>query len=103
MNETLNTLFRVLIWATFILSIIWVIAYHVTARWWETDFGRSLMIYQVSMSIILGTTGVQTLYQIEHLAFSIFVLAVFAVVPLALAWRLLVLIRVQRRAGHDDD
>lgn len=99
MGEAVLIIYRFLIPLTFLASGAFVITYHVLARWWETSFGKSLMTYQLCMTIILGLSTVQTLTGIDHPALSIFGLVVFAVVPWALIWRVVVLIRAQRKAS----
>lgn len=86
---------------TFMISLAFCVAYHFAARWWETEFGRSLMIYQVAMTLVLGLTLPRLLVGGDNLIFQYVRIAVFAVVPLALTWRLIVLIKVQRRANRD--
>lgn len=86
---------------TFLISLAFCIAYHFAARWWETEFGKSLMIYQIAMTGVLGLTLPRLLLGGDTPFFQYVRLAVFSVVPLALTWRLLVLIKVQRRARRD--
>ena len=92
-----------IIW-TFLASAGFVILYHLKATWWGSDFGKSLMTYQLAMTLVLGLSIVRiVLGGSEHPAFVYFRLAVFVVVPLALTWRIVVLVRLQRRKKNDDD
>lgn len=103
MDDFLRIWAQLIVTLTFVSSAAFCVTYHVIARWWENAFGRSLMIYQISMTLILGLSTVQTWTGFQHPALSSFGLAVFSVVPLALTWRLLVLIRAQRKAKESDD
>lgn len=103
MDSAIRLAGQILVLLTFLSSLGFVVTYHFLARWWETEFGRSLMIYQIAMTVILGLSAFQTFTGFHHSALTVFGLVVFAVVPLALTWRLLVLIRAQRRARRDDD
>lgn len=93
----------ILVIITFVTSLAFVIVYHLSARWWENDFGKSLMTYQVTMTIVLGLSISRiVLGGSEHPLFGWLRFGVFAVVPLALTWRIAVLIRLQwrKRNGH---
>lgn len=102
--EHLQRVGDVLIIWTFLASAGFVILYHVTAKWWNTDFGKSLMTYQLAMTLVLGLSIVRiVLGSSEHPLFAWIRLGVFVVVPLALTWRIIVLVRLQRqKKGRDD-
>lgn len=90
---------------TFLASTGFVVLYHLSARWWETDFGKSLMTYQVAMTIVLGLAVPRIFDWDEHAAFQYVRVAVFTFVPVALIWRIVVLARIQvkaRKEGSND-
>lgn len=93
----------VLVVWTFVVSFAFVVIYHLRAAWWESSFGKSLMTYQVAMTTVLGLSIVRlVLGGSEHPFFAWLRLGVFVVVPLALTWRIIVLVRLQRRRKNDD-
>lgn len=97
-----------LILADFIVSLVFCVAYHVVARWWRHPFGVSLMIYQVLMTGVMGFTAWRVLNGAPLPWWAEAARTVlFAVLPVTLAWRTVVMIRVQRREGggrqYDDD
>lgn len=99
MSDLLQTFGNVLVVYTFIVSALFCVAYQLYARWTETNFGRSLMLYQVAMTLIMGFISVRVI-GIETGPLPRII--VFAVVPLALTWRLIVLLRLQRLSRKED-
>lgn len=89
-----------LILITFASSLIFVITYHLVAKWWSNEFGRSLMIYQVAMTIILGMSALTAIFGRTDWIVAIG-LAVFLTIPIALIWRTVVLIKIQRQSKED--
>lgn len=103
-SQTLMHISDALIIWTFLASAGFVILYHVTAKWWGNAFGKSLMTYQIAMTMVLGLSIVRIILGgTEHPIFMYLRLAVFAVVPLALTWRIVVLVRLQRKEKGRDD
>jgi len=100
-DALLRTVGDVLVIWTFVASLAFVVSYHITARWWESAFGKSLMIYQIAMTLVLGLTIPRIIIGVDHIAFATLRFIVFAVVPLALTWRISVLIRVQHKSRKD--
>lgn len=94
-DEVLRQIGNVLIIYTFVASIGFCVAYHFMARWWETSFGMSLMIYQISMSAVLGLSTLRLITDNGE-GWAMIRLLVFIGVPVALTWRLAVLIKLQR-------
>lgn len=92
-----------LIGITFLCSLAFVITYHTVAKWWTSEFGRSLMVYQVAMTIILGLSALTSIFGRTDWIVAIGV-AIFLMVPIALIWRTVILIKIQRQAkeGQDD-
>jgi hypothetical protein len=88
----------VLLLADFITSLIFCITYHVTASWWKHPFGVSLMLYQLLMTAVMGFTAWRVMTGTPlPLPVGAVRLVLFAVIPVTLAWRTVVMIRVQRR------
>jgi hypothetical protein len=92
-----------LIGITFLCSLAFVITYHTVAKWWTSEFGRSLMVYQVAMTIILGLSALTSIFGRTDWIVAIGV-AIFLMVPIALIWRTVILIKIQRQSkeGQDD-
>ncbi len=98
----LATVSNALILWTFLASLTFCVVYHILTRWWNNAFGRSLMTYQLGMTFILGISAFQSLTGLGlNLASQIVGLTVFSVVPLALTWRLYVLITASRKAKQE--
>lgn len=91
-----------LIGVTFLCSLAFVITYHTVAKWWGSSFGRSLMTYQVAMTIILGLSALTSIFGRTDWIVAIGV-AVFLMVPIALIWRTVILIKIQRQAKEDQN
>ncbi len=90
-----------LIGITFLASLAFVITYHVIAKWWSSEFGRSLMIYQVAMTAILGLSSLTSIFGRADWIVIVGI-PIFLVVPIALVWRTVVLIKIQRQAKKED-
>jgi hypothetical protein len=88
---------------TFLLSLAYAITYHLVARWWETDFGRSLMSLKIALAVVTGLAAVRILFGVNADWYTALRLIVFVAVPLSLAWRLVVLIKIQRQSRKEDD
>lgn len=88
-------------------AAVFVVLYHWSARWWESDAGRHVMAF---MAVIAGVLGLSVLriFLGDSTPFRIVRLAVFAGVPVVLGQRLWLLRRAQRparrggRRRHDD-
>lgn len=93
---------EILITLTFLASLAFVVIYHVLAKWRETSFGRSLMTYQVSMTALLGLSTVQGVIHTTSPVFITAGLVILATVPLALIWRIIVMIQLQRGVNDTD-
>ena len=104
----ISSIWNILITWTFLMSLAFVIYYHIVANWRINAFGRSLMVYQVAMTAVLGFTTYESLFRkATPVPVQIFEMSVLAVVPFALTWRLVVLIRTRREingsVGQIDD
>ncbi|MFI7042601.1 hypothetical protein ACIBI0_38490 [Microbispora rosea] len=103
MTDNLTTLATVLVVADFVTSLAFCVAYHLVARWWHHPFGTSLMIYQGLMTVVMGFTAWRFLTRADFpLVANIARTVVFAALPIALIWRTVVMIRVQRREGRQE-
>jgi hypothetical protein len=87
---------------TFFLSAAYAITYHFTARWWETEFGRSLMSLKIALAGVTGLAIPRIFFGSNQDWYAILRLVVFVAVPLSLAWRLTVLIKIQRASRKED-
>lgn len=86
---------------TFVLATAYAILYHFTARWWESEFGRSLMSLKIAIAAVTGLGVPRIIWGLNSPFYTMIRLIVFIAVPVTLAWRLVVLIKLQRR-GKDD-
>lgn len=102
MPEYLMLAGNVLLTATFLLSTAYAITYHLTARWWETEFGRSLMSLKIALAAVTSLAVVRIVFRIDAEWYGWLRLIVFVAVPLSLAWRLAVLIKIQRHSRKED-
>jgi hypothetical protein len=88
--------------ATCLLATAYAIVYHFTARWWETEFGRSLMSLKIAIALVTGLAIPRILTGANPAWYGMLRIVVFVAVPLTLAWRLAVLIKIQRQARKED-
>lgn len=91
-----------LIGVTFLCSLAFVITYHTVAKWWASEFGRSLMVYQVAMTIVLGLSALTAIFGRTELIVAVGVI-IFLMIPVALVWRTVILIKIQRQAKEDQN
>jgi cytochrome bd-type quinol oxidase subunit 2 len=104
MGSLIGTIGTILVIADFIASLAFCVTYHVLARWWKTEFGKSLMIYQILMTLTLGLAIPRIIFGISSSIFEWARLIVFAVLPIAVVWRMVIMIKAQRKASeHDED
>jgi hypothetical protein len=68
--------------------------------WWRTPLGRHLMSYMAVIAAVLGL-GCLRLVIGQPPAFEAIRTAVFALVPVVMWWRLIVLVQAQRRDGGE--
>ncbi len=71
-----------------------IVLVYATTRWWETAAGRNVMAFMACVAAVTGL-HVLRLWYVGGLVFLWLRVAVFALVPLVLAWRLWMLIRAQ--------
>jgi uncharacterized membrane-anchored protein len=95
---------NVLVLYTFFVSLAFVVVYQLTARWWESSIGRSLMTYQIAMTLIMGVTAVTSIFDMQtNPTVQAIMLFIFSAVPVALTWRLIALVKVQRTMRNRED
>lgn len=87
---------------TFLLAAAYAIVYHFTARWWETEFGRSLMSLKIAIAAVTGLSIPRILFGLNSEWYAVLRIVVFVAVPLTLAWRLAVLIKIQLGSRKED-
>lgn len=102
MVDLLMMIGNALLIATFLLASAYAIVYHFTARWWENEFGRSHMAMKIALAAVTGLAIPRILTGANSDWYLLLRLAVFVAVPLTLAWRLVVLIKIQRKARRED-
>lgn len=100
MGEVSMTIGNGLLIITFLLALAYAVVYHFTSRWWESEFGRSLMSLKIAIAAVTGLAVPRILWGLNSPAYTLLRLVVFIAVPVALAWRLVVLIKLQRK-GDD--
>lgn len=94
-DSTIMLISKIEVMATAVVSALFCVIYHFMSKWWQSEFGRTLMVYQLGMTGVLGLSMTQIIIG-PHMWITYVGLAVFAVVPIALAGRLWVLIDARR-------
>lgn len=97
---TLVVLSRLLLVAAFLGGLTFVVAYHVTARWWRSGIGRTWMALVASETVLLGT-AVWLLAFGDSPARRVVGLAAFVLFTTASWWRSVMLLRTQTRKRED--
>lgn len=86
-----------------VLSLIFVIGYHFSAFWWETEVGKHLMSIAASEGAILTTQSLRIIFGLNQDWYEAVRLVVFLSLPVVLTWRLVILWKLQikpkRRRG----
>lgn len=87
---------------TALLAWAFCVIYHVKAPWWRSEIGRHVMTYSAVVAAVLTLSVVRMLggASLETPWFQLVRLFVFAGVPVAIAWRIAILLRLQRRPGR---
>lgn len=101
MDRSLMLVGNGLLILTFLLAAAYAILYHFTARWWESEFGRSLMSLKIAIAAVTGLAVPRIIWGLDSPWYTAFRLVIFIGVPVTLAWRLAVLIKIQRRERDD--
>lgn len=80
-----------------VLAALIIVVYHVTARWWESEAGRHIMAFTAAVAAVLGLASVRIVAGagLDTAWFVVLRVAVFASVPVVLAWRFGIVLRDQ--------
>lgn len=82
-----------------LIATAFVVLYWATARWWRSEMGRNVMALMGSLALLLDLTAVRAFTQAvpaPHADWFLWVrLGVFAFIPVAIGWRLWILVRLQ--------
>lgn len=74
------------------------IAYHLSARWWESEVGRHVMTFTGVLAVVLSLWSVGALLSPTRGAWwDVVRLVAFTGVPISLGWRLWMVYRLQIR------
>jgi len=87
---------RILLVASFLGGLAFVVIYTVTARWWKSAVGRTWMAFVGAETVLLGT-GVWMLAFGDSPARRLIGLAAFGLFTVTSWWRAITLLRVQLR------
>jgi len=88
-------LYAVALWYVAVPTTLFVIVYHVTARWWETSMGQNIMLLMFSLAALADLLLVNVLLGRPDWMRWVF-LALYVAVGTATFWRLGLLIKAQR-------
>lgn len=101
--NTLITLSRTLLVVAFAGGLTFVVAYHITARWWRSEIGRNMMAFAAAETLTLGA-GVWALAFGDSPARRLISLAAFGLFTITSWWRAVTLLRAQvrKRAAQPD-
>jgi hypothetical protein len=90
----------VLIAVSAVIAVTVVLAHHLLARWWRTEAGRHAFTFEAVLALSLGLWAVRLLLP-EGDWFLLVRLVAFALVPVALAWRLRIIVQTWRRSRRE--
>lgn len=94
-------------YALTIVSILFVLTYHVLSPWWRTEAGRNIMAVMASLAAI-GAWGSYVNLLADPRSAPLFYptrFFLFSGLTLAIGWRIVILVRAQlarRRRGRDE-
>lgn len=91
MVELLRNAGTVLIVGTAVLSWVVVGIHHRLMRWWATEFGRHVFVFELVLAVVLGLWALRLIVP-EGDWFQFIRLIAFAGVPIVLVWRIRILI-----------
>ena len=95
MTGILNILYLVALWYVAAGSTVFVIVYHVLARWWESPMGQNIMLLMFSLAALADLLLVNVLLGRPDWMRWVF-LALYVVVGSAIWWRVALLVKAQR-------
>lgn len=89
---------NVLVLITTVLGWTFCVLYHFLAPWWRTTMGRNVMTYGLVVAAVLSLSSARIIAGagLETTWFQVLRLIVFAGVPMAISWRIAILLRLQR-------
>jgi hypothetical protein len=82
-----------LIVGTGVLAWLFVVLYHVRQPWWRSAMGQHIMTYSVVVTAVLTLSAIGILIG-RPAWFEVLRLVVFCGVPVAIGWRIVILLRV---------
>lgn len=85
-----------------VLAVAFCVLYHLVAPWWRSELGRHIMTYSAVVAAVLTLSVVRMIggASLDTPWFGVLRLVVFGGVPAALLWRIVILLRIQRRGGR---
>lgn len=95
-TEALRTIGSVLIGLTAVLAVAAVVLHHLLADWRRTEAGRHAFTFEVALGLSLALWTLRLVVP-EGDWFLFVRLVAFALVPVALAWRIRIIVQVWRR------
>lgn len=92
-----ETVGNALVVVTAMLAWTFVVTYHVRARWWETETGRNVMAFMAVVAAVCTLAAIRIVAGagLDTPWYAWLRVAVFAPVPVVIAWRILLLVRAQ--------
>lgn len=97
----LTQLGMILFYATAVFSTAFVVTYWYLAPWWKTLGGWFTMELSLALATVCDLGVLRILLGVDSLAFMVVRTVVFAAIPLALARRIVLLVRLQIRSRRD--
>lgn len=96
MAEALQAVGSLLIGLTTVLAITAVALHQLLARWWETEAGRHAFTFEAVLALSLTLWTLRLVVPVGDW-FLVVRLAAFALLPVALAWRIRIIVQTWRR------
>lgn len=100
MIELVYAVGSVLVVISAVLADACVLAQALLARWWQTPQGRHVFAFQAALGLCLSLWTLRLVVSDGPL-FLVARMASFALVPVVLAWRLVVIIRTWHQARRN--
>ncbi|MEV4287339.1 hypothetical protein AB0K40_17685 [Nonomuraea bangladeshensis] len=100
--EALHAIGSALIGLTAVLAIAAVVVHQLLARWWETEAGRHAFTFELALALSLTLWAVRLAVPEGDWFLAVRLIA-FALVPIALAWRIRIIVQIWRRNRRRKD
>jgi hypothetical protein len=100
MGEQLFAVGSALVVLSAVLALACVVAQAMLARWWETPAGRHVFAFQAALAAVLTLWALRVWIPDSTFVVTLRSLA-FALVPVVLGWRLLIILRTWRSRRRD--